>query len=152
MAIDNSLFTDLYKLLVFLSGPIGAFTWMLFLSNAIRNLREEDTSRLDPASAELAVWVRNLRPLKLLVLSFLLSVGVPGLAALVIGLVPPELIARFQPVFAVIAMLLLMYIGQQIWYRTTRTSTNSGLITATTTGSKSTVTVSTDPKTDSMGR
>lgn len=145
----NANLTDLNQWLVYLSGPIGAGVWMLMVSNAIRNLREQKPSELNPDNG-IAVWIRGLSPFNLLVFSFLVSVGIPAIAALVLALVPPELLAKAQPTFAVIAMLLGLYIGQQIWFKT---YAPPGTITATTTGTKASVTVTpADPKADAAGR
>lgn len=113
-------YTDLYELLVYLAGPIGAAGWMMVLSNAIRNMRNGDLANMPPVDGKVAEWVRSLSPLSLHALVIVLSLGVPALAALALAFVPVETLARLQPTFAFIAMLLVVYMAQQVWFQITK--------------------------------
>lgn len=135
-------YTNLSLLLAYLAGPLGVAAWMVFLSNAVRNLRESDPQSLNPINQELARLVRTMRPLQLQVLVTVLALGIPSIAKVILVFVPVEALERAQSTFAFIAMLMAVYIVQQVWFQVTKVSTPpSGTIIATTTAQKSTVTI-----------
>jgi hypothetical protein len=119
-------YTNLYELLLQLAGPIGAAAWMVMLSDAIRNMRNADLNGIPPIDGEIAKRVRALTPLQLQTLVVLLALGVPSLAALILAFVPAEMIEQAQPTFAFLSMLLVVYLGQRVWYQITKPSRNLG--------------------------
>lgn len=112
--------TQLMVVLAWLAGPAGALAWMVFLSNMIRNWRSGDVSQMDPYSSGVAGWIRRLTPVQLQTLVTLLAFAVPSIAAGILKLVPPERLAAAQEVYSFIAMLFILYLGQQIWFQITK--------------------------------
>lgn len=113
-------FTQLVVVLAWLAGPAGMTAWMVFLSNAIRNLREGDQAQMDEYSKGIAGWIRSLTPLALQTLVTGLAFGVPIVAGLILNAIPAEALAAVQSTYSFIATLFIIYLGQQVWFQVTK--------------------------------
>jgi hypothetical protein len=113
-------FTQLTAVLVWLAGPSGAAAWMVFLSNAVRNLREGDPNNMDEYQKGLAGLVRNMTPLALQTVVTVLAIGVPIAAAGVLAVIPAETLAAIQGTYSFIATLFIVYLAQQVWFQITK--------------------------------
>jgi hypothetical protein len=117
MEID---FTQLMVTLAFLAGPAGAAAWMVFLSNAIRNLREIDPNETNPYKKGLAGLIQQMSPFALQTFVTVLSLGVPALATVILAVVPVEVLEQLQAFYGPAAALFIIYLGQQIWFQVTK--------------------------------
>lgn len=97
-------FTSLMATLVWLAGPAGIVAWLLFVSDTVRNWREDgELTNFTPLGLQLSVAAA----------SFL----VPAVAYGILLLVPPATIETLQPFYSFVATFFLAYIGQKIWFR-----------------------------------
>lgn len=119
MLADISNLT-LSEFLAYLAGPLGIAAFMLYLSNAVRNLLQGNLARMSPSDQEIAIWLRGLRPLKVQAIVTAIALGVPILAHTALTFVPADVLERLQPTFAFITKLLAIYLLQQVWYQITK--------------------------------
>lgn len=117
ISFANMTFTEF---LAWLAGPLGIAATMIYISNAMRNLLQGNLQRMSPSDQEIATWLRKQRPLKVQLIVTLLTLGIPSIAYAVITFVPTEWLEWAQPHFAFLAMLLSIYIAQQVWYQITK--------------------------------
>lgn len=112
--------TNLAVLLTFLVGPVGMAAWAIYFSNLFRSLRTNPIEKITPLARRLAGWLRQRSPETTQLLHLLGALGVPGLAKVIVDVVPPETLAFLQPHYAFITLLILTYIGGQFWFLATK--------------------------------
>lgn len=116
-AID---FTNLAVTLAFLAGPVGIGAWAIYWSSLFRGLRTSPTDKIVPLMRRFAVWVRAQSDETAQFVHVVGAVGVPGVAYVIILIVPPATLDWLQPHYAFITLVILSYIGGQFWYLATK--------------------------------
>lgn len=106
-------FETLNELLVWVAGPAGTAACFVYVSNLVRNLREEGKL------AEWSSWAVQL-------LTVGLSLAGPVAAYLVITYVPQDIIGQLQPFYGMIGALASSYLIQQGWYKLTKNDSAGG--------------------------
>lgn len=100
-------YQNVFEVLEWLSGPVGAVAWFIFVSNLVRNAREDDALK-NWTSWQVQHFVAGV------------SLVVPVGAILVNTYVSPDVLAGIQEYYAAISAIAIAYLGQQAWYKATK--------------------------------
>lgn len=106
-------YQNLSELLAYLAGPVGALAWALYVSNLVRNLRDDGKlAKLSSAAIQGIVLA--------------ISAGVPLVSYAILQFVPAAELAKFQDVWAILATVGMSYLVQQGWYKLTKSDGSAG--------------------------
>jgi hypothetical protein len=99
---------NLTTIIAFLAAPASAFAVFMYASNLFRNLRSEGHL------TSFSPWALQI-----------ITAGVPlvlcAAAMVIVQTVPPSTLIGLEPYWQLVAIVAMSYIGQQVWYKNSKT-------------------------------
>ena len=115
-------FTTLQTVLWWVVGS-GSTVWMLMVSNVFRNLTEGELHDKQPFIQKVGAWlilVKNENPITYMLLITSASFSGPVVAAIILFVVPAEIIEQLQQYYGFAILWFMAFIAQQGFYQITK--------------------------------
>lgn len=116
-------YNKLADILAWLAGPAGMVAWVMYWSQFLKNVRDNEPDSLSWVGRLLRTYLDKgpKSPGAVQLLHLIVAFIVPVTARLITSFAPADILLSLQPVYAFLAMFYLAYTASQVWYQATKT-------------------------------